>query len=185
MPETGQQPGDFDLDEDRERPTPQPVAHPWRTLVRMGRPRPTRTNVVATLMALLLGFAIATQVRQNRDRDLETLRSDELVRILDAVQADNARLGTEAIDHPGHCARRGGIDAVTDEGEIAVVLDDDGIDPRLLVDFGVAPHRVDDPADRGGRTAASRSGQGRQVEDADDPGPVAGVRHGRHQLREK
>ena len=96
MPEPGQQPGGFELDEDRERPTPQPVAHPWRTLVRMGRPRPTRTNVVATLMALLLGFAIATQVRQNRDRDLETLRSDELVRILDAVQADNARLGAEA-----------------------------------------------------------------------------------------
>ena len=94
MPEQGPEP--IELDEDRERPTPQPVDRPWRTLSRMGRPRATRANVVATVMTLLLGFAIATQVRQNQNRDLETLRSDELVRILDAVQADNARLGTES-----------------------------------------------------------------------------------------
>ncbi len=88
-------PAPIALDEDRDRPTPQPVDHPWKALLRMGRPRATRANVLATVMALLLGFAIATQVRQNQNRDLETLRSDELVRILDSVQADNARLGTE------------------------------------------------------------------------------------------
>lgn len=92
------QPEPFALDEDRERPAARPVEHPWRALVRMGAPRPTRANVLATVMALLLGFAIATQVGQNRSRDLETLRSDELVRILDSVQEDNARLDAEIRD---------------------------------------------------------------------------------------
>ena len=88
-------PEPIELDEDRARPTPQPVENAWRALARMGRPRPTRANIIATVMAILLGFAIATQVRQNQARDLETLRSDELVRILDSVQADNARLVDE------------------------------------------------------------------------------------------
>lgn len=74
---------------------PAPADSPWRTLARVGRPRATRANVVATLMAVLLGFAIATQVSQNSTRGLETLRSDELVRILDSVQSDNARLAEE------------------------------------------------------------------------------------------
>lgn len=68
----------------------------WRTLLRMARPRGTKANLFAALLAVALGFALATQVQQTQQRGLENLREDELVRILDDVTQDNARLGTEA-----------------------------------------------------------------------------------------
>lgn len=67
----------------------------WRRLVRMGGPRPTRANLLALCLALLLGFAIATQVRQTRSQGLETLREQDLVGILDTVTQEGVRLGTQ------------------------------------------------------------------------------------------
>lgn len=67
----------------------------WRTLARMARPRATKANAFAALLALALGFALVTQVQQTQQQGLENLREDELVRILDDVTQDNARLLTE------------------------------------------------------------------------------------------
>jgi uncharacterized protein YlxW (UPF0749 family) len=68
----------------------------WRTLLRMARPRATRANAFAALLAILLGFAIATQVQQTDQSGLEELREDELVRILDDVNQEQDRLAQDA-----------------------------------------------------------------------------------------
>lgn len=67
----------------------------WRRLGLAARPRPTKANVLATLLAIGLGFAIAAQVRQTSIEGLEDLREDELIRILDTVDQDGARLAEE------------------------------------------------------------------------------------------
>lgn len=67
----------------------------WRTLLRMARPRATRANAFAALLAIGLGFAIATQVQQTNQSGLEQLREDELVRILDDVSQEQDRLSTD------------------------------------------------------------------------------------------
>lgn len=68
---------------------------PWRRVYLMARPRLTRANAFALLLACLLGFAIATQVRQTQAQGLEDLRQDELVRILDDVTQTGNRLDDE------------------------------------------------------------------------------------------
>ncbi|WP_404382834.1 DUF881 domain-containing protein [Knoellia locipacati] len=78
--------------------TPGPAAtsqRAWRRLGRAASPRPTKANVLATLLALGLGFAIAAQVRQTSIEGLEDLREDELIRILDTVDQDGNRLAEE------------------------------------------------------------------------------------------
>ncbi|WEV79067.1 DUF881 domain-containing protein [Janibacter cremeus] len=67
----------------------------WRRIYLMARPRLTRANVFALLLASLLGFALATQVRQTQAEGLEDLRQDELVRILDDVTQNGSRLDEE------------------------------------------------------------------------------------------
>ncbi|MGO1167238.1 MAG: DUF881 domain-containing protein [Janibacter sp.] len=67
----------------------------WRRLYLLARPRLTRANAFALLLACLLGFAIATQVRQTQAQGLEDLRQDELVRILDDVTQNGNRLDDE------------------------------------------------------------------------------------------
>ncbi len=67
----------------------------WHRLARMARPRATKANFFAAVLALSLGFAIATQVHQTGSSNLDTLREDDLVRLLDQVQQDNSRLGDE------------------------------------------------------------------------------------------
>src|SRR5699024_2750227 len=57
----------------------------WRRLYRIARPRATLANGFALLLAALLGVAIVTQVRQTQSQGLDSLREDELVRILDDV----------------------------------------------------------------------------------------------------
>ncbi|KRE41492.1 DUF881 domain-containing protein [Knoellia sp. Soil729] len=77
-------------------PTPSPRSGTaWHRLGRAGRPRPTKANVLATLLALGLGFAIAAQVHQTSIEGLENLRGDELIRILDTVDQDGNRLADE------------------------------------------------------------------------------------------
>ena len=75
--------------------TTQPSRSAWGTLIRMARPRATRANALAALLAIGLGFAIATQVQQTSQSGLEQLREDELVRILDDVSQEQGRLGTD------------------------------------------------------------------------------------------
>ncbi|MEO7070513.1 MAG: DUF881 domain-containing protein [Nostocoides sp.] len=72
-----------------------PTGGGWRLLARMARPRATKANFFAAIIALSLGFAIATQVHQNQSSNLDSLREDDLVRLLDQVQGDNSRLGAE------------------------------------------------------------------------------------------
>ena len=74
---------------------PEPTSS-WGTLLRMSRPRATRANAFAALLAVLLGFAIATQVQQTNQSGLEELREDELVRILDDVNQEQDRLADDA-----------------------------------------------------------------------------------------
>lgn len=67
----------------------------WRRLALAGRPRATRANGLAALLAIALGFAIAVQFRQTSDEGLDGLREDELVQILANVNQDNTRLAEE------------------------------------------------------------------------------------------
>jgi uncharacterized protein YlxW (UPF0749 family) len=77
----------------KDRPEPQQST--WSALLRMARPRATRANAFAALLAIGLGFAIATQVQQTNQSGLEQLREDELVRVLDDVNQEQGRLGND------------------------------------------------------------------------------------------
>ena len=70
----------------------------WQRLALMARPRATKANAFAALLAILLGFAVATQVRQNRDLGLESLRQGELITILDNATLLSSRLDQNARD---------------------------------------------------------------------------------------
>ena len=63
---------------------------------RLARPRATKANAFAALLAILLGFAVATQVRQNQVLGLESLRQSELVTILDNATLLSSRLDQTA-----------------------------------------------------------------------------------------
>ena len=69
---------------------------PWQRLMLMARPRATKANAFAALLAILLGFAVATQVRQNQVVGLESLRQSELVTILDNATLLSSRLDQNA-----------------------------------------------------------------------------------------
>lgn len=93
-PETGEKPPETTAE---AKPAPAGGSR-WRRLARMARPRATRANALALVLAVLLGFAIVTQVRQTHQQGLEDLREDELVRILDDVTQNGSRLGDEVAD---------------------------------------------------------------------------------------
>jgi uncharacterized protein YlxW (UPF0749 family) len=63
-----------------------------KRLMLMARPRATKANALAALLALLLGFAVATQVHQNQSVGLETLRQSDLLDLLDTATLNAARL---------------------------------------------------------------------------------------------
>lgn len=67
-----------------------------RRLMLMARPRATKANALAALLAILLGFAVATQVRQNQSLGLESLRQGELITILDNATLLSSRLDQNA-----------------------------------------------------------------------------------------
>ncbi|WP_454048647.1 DUF881 domain-containing protein [Cellulomonas sp. Marseille-Q8402] len=77
-------------------PTAAPAARPaqpvvgWRALGRALRPRATRAQVLTGVLCVLLGFAIAVQVRQTDTASLTVMRESELVSLLDQTtrQAD-------------------------------------------------------------------------------------------------
>jgi uncharacterized protein YlxW (UPF0749 family) len=62
----------------------------------MARPRATKANALAALLALTLGFAVATQVHQNQVLGLESLRQGELITILDNATLLSSRLDQNA-----------------------------------------------------------------------------------------
>lgn len=68
----------------------------WSRLWRAARPRATRANVLITVLAVLLGLATVTQVRQTRSSGLENLRQDDLVALLDGVNQQSIKLSQEA-----------------------------------------------------------------------------------------
>lgn len=67
----------------------------WAVLYQMGKPRLTKANLFAAVLAVGLGFAVVAQVQQTQNAGLESLREDELVRILDDFTQENLRLGNE------------------------------------------------------------------------------------------
>jgi len=77
-------------------PDPGDDSFVWQRLALMARPRATKANALAALLAILLGFAVATQVRQNQVLGLESLRQADLVTILDNATQLSARLDQNA-----------------------------------------------------------------------------------------
>ena len=64
----------------------------WSRLFKMSRPRATRANLLAALLAVLLGAGIAAQVQLTSQRGLDELSQSDLVRVLDDVSARSSRL---------------------------------------------------------------------------------------------
>lgn len=73
-----------------------PTPSTGRRFRRMARPRMTKANALAVLLAVLLGFAVATQVRQNQSLGLESLRQSDLVDLLDDATLASTRLDRNA-----------------------------------------------------------------------------------------
>jgi len=57
----------------------------WRRLKRLGGPRLTRGNLLAAGVTLLLGVALVAQVQSTAASDLEELREEDLIALLDDV----------------------------------------------------------------------------------------------------
>lgn len=81
-----------------EPPVTEDTRSAWRRLRRTAAPRATKANALAAVLAICLGFAIATQIRQNQSAGLQTLRQDELVRVLDDLGQRSARLDQQVRD---------------------------------------------------------------------------------------
>lgn len=64
----------------------------WVRLLKMGRPRGTRANVLSALLAMLLGAGIAAQVQLTNQRGLDELSQPDLVRLLDDISLRSSRL---------------------------------------------------------------------------------------------
>ena len=77
-------------------PPDTPAKTSAQRLMLMARPRTTKGNMLAALLALLLGFGVATQVRQNQTLGLESLRQSELITILDNATLLSSRLDQSA-----------------------------------------------------------------------------------------
>ncbi|MCF4120799.1 DUF881 domain-containing protein [Antribacter sp. KLBMP9083] len=67
----------------------------WAALWGLLRPRGTRSELLAGVLCLALGFALAVQVRQSGTDQLSSLRQDELVRLLDEVTQRAEQLDAE------------------------------------------------------------------------------------------
>lgn len=69
---------------------------PWNRLRESLRLRPSRHQFVAGLLCLVLGFALAVQVRSTQDSALTNARTTDLVRILDDLTEQRERLVAES-----------------------------------------------------------------------------------------
>ncbi|MDR0593857.1 MAG: DUF881 domain-containing protein [Bifidobacteriaceae bacterium] len=80
----------------RDRPVrPAEGTAAWRRLGRAVRPRWSKAQLTAGLLCLVLGFGAATQVKQVSKADFSKLRQDELVEVLDQLDAQAGRLEAE------------------------------------------------------------------------------------------
>lgn len=132
---------------------PVPVASSWRRLAQVARPRATKANAFAAVLALALGFAIATQVRQTQEQGLESLRQSDLVGILDNVSQSQARLDTEArtlqatrdrlVTGSGATALQAARDRLDALGVLAGTLPATG--PGISLNIGDPGHKVTAP----------------------------------------
>jgi uncharacterized protein YlxW (UPF0749 family) len=87
-------------DDAPEEPPAAIVAAPgaWSVLGRALRPRMTRAQVLAGVLCAMLGFALVVQVRQAAGADLNSMRQQDLVRILDEVTNRGDALANESAD---------------------------------------------------------------------------------------
>lgn len=76
--------------------TPEESHHAWGRLRWMVGPHPTRGKLLVAALAMILGFAASTQIRQTRTQDLDALRQSDLIGILDTVSQRATRLADEA-----------------------------------------------------------------------------------------
>ncbi|MDN5790409.1 MAG: DUF881 domain-containing protein [Micrococcales bacterium] len=67
----------------------------WRRLLRIASPRATKANVLVTVLAVLLGVGIATQVQLTQERGLSELSQSDLIRVLDDVSVRSSRLDAQ------------------------------------------------------------------------------------------
>ncbi|MDR2565648.1 MAG: DUF881 domain-containing protein [Bifidobacteriaceae bacterium] len=67
----------------------------WWRLLRALRPKVSKAHLTAGLLCLVLGFGAATQVKQVGKADFSKLRQDELVEVLDQLDAQANRLEAE------------------------------------------------------------------------------------------
>ena len=76
-------------------PTPAPAPdHAWAR-IRKDLLKPSRSQLIVAVVLLLFGFAITLQLSGGRDQRYTNLRQDELVAMLDDVQAEARRLEGE------------------------------------------------------------------------------------------
>ncbi|MGI5191461.1 DUF881 domain-containing protein [Promicromonospora sp. CA-289599] len=89
------------MGDERDRTEPDPSVSGWKRLMRLLRPRGTRSEVLTGLLCLALGFALAVQVGQSTGDQLSSLRQDELVRLLDEVTQRADQLDAQVADLEG------------------------------------------------------------------------------------
>ncbi len=81
-----------------DTPALEPGPGAWRRLAAGIRPGVTRAQILGALLVAALGFALVTQLRQNNEEGLSSLRQSDLVRILDDVGERRDRLASEQSD---------------------------------------------------------------------------------------
>lgn len=95
----------------KSEPVPDTRGDAWRRLRLIGAPRFTKANVLVTVLAVTLGFALATQVQQTQGAGLESLTQPELLRVLDDVSQRSARLDAQLAElQRNRDALRSGVD---------------------------------------------------------------------------
>ncbi len=103
---------------------PEPARTPvegWRGLARALRPRATPAQALTGVLCVMLGFAIAVQVRQTDTASLSTMRESELVSLLDQTtrQADELQDQVSELERTqqelrsGSSSREAALDAAT------------------------------------------------------------------------
>src|SRR4029450_1608269 len=85
--------------------TPEPRG-PWRRLGLARAPRSTNAQALGAPLALALGFAIATQIQSTQESGLESMRQDDLVRVLDDVSQRSTRLDQQVPRLRAHRSKR-------------------------------------------------------------------------------
>lgn len=121
----------------RHTPLEEPRSVTWRRLRRMAAPRLTRANLLAGLLTIALGFAIATQIQQNAASGLQTLRQDELVRVLDDVSQRVTRLDQQQRELE---AQRDALESGVNSSDAAVAQAQSRLD-QLAILAGTVPAR--------------------------------------------